>query len=148
MTTGPSKKQENLGNGSMPDSQFLGFNSPQEAEKEVNRVLLELKKLQEYKVVEEKLLSQKNHLFGLYQALREERADLDDPIVRQFSDGKTYNSLVSRVNARADEVKEEEKKLQNMMKIVEKFVQSHEVLKEHFGIAGSDQLADKKTHVS
>jgi hypothetical protein len=137
MTIRPSKKQEKPETGSIPDPPFLSFNSPLEAEKEVNNMLLELKKSQDCKIIEEKLLSQKDRLFELYQALKAERSDLADPIVRQFNDAKTYNELVSRVNAMAYEVKEEEEKLQNMLKIVEKFVQSHKVLKEHFAVFGS-----------
>lgn len=114
-TTRPSKKQENL-----------SFSSPLEAEEEVSRVLLELRRSQEeYKIVEKKLLSQKDHLFGLYRVLKSERDDLADPIVRQLNNAETYNALVSRVNAKAEEVKKEEEKLHIMLKNVEKFVQTH-----------------------
>ncbi|XP_078159971.1 CDPK adapter, putative (DUF1423) isoform X3 [Carex rostrata] len=131
-TTRPSKKQENP---------FVSFNSPLEAEKEVSRVLLELRRSQEeYKIVEKKLLSQKDHLFGLYKVIKSERDDLADPIVRQLNSAETYSALVSRVNARAEEVKKEEEKLQIMLKNVEKFVQTHKVLKEHFAVDGSGPL--------
>lgn len=106
-------------------------------------MLLELRRSQEeYKIVEEKLLSHKDHLFGLYKVLKSERDDLADPIVRQLNNAETYNALVSRVNARAEEVKQEEEKLQIMLKNVEKFVQTHKVLKEHFAVARSGPPSD------
>ncbi|KAJ0964466.1 hypothetical protein J5N97_025604 [Dioscorea zingiberensis] len=102
---------------------------------DINKVLQELKKSQEseFRLAEQKLLTQKDLLLSLYQQLDVDRSKL----ATQFSspNGNDSDALLTNVLARVDRIKYEELKLQDMMKIADGFGQTPKtILSIHFGM--------------
>ncbi|XP_020570605.1 protein OBERON 2-like [Phalaenopsis equestris] len=108
-------------------------------EDEIDRALHNLKKSQEseYKIAEEKLYAQKDFLLSLYQQLEAERGDLG----RQapLSNGRDSDALLTIVLTRVDQIKNEEMKLKQMMRIADGFGRTPgTILRECFDILVDD----------
>ncbi|KAI0524931.1 hypothetical protein KFK09_004321 [Dendrobium nobile] len=108
-------------------------------EDEIDHTLRSLKNSQEseYKIAEEKLYAQKDFLLGLYQQLEVERGDL----ARQtpFTNGSDSDALLTSVLSRVDQIKREEIKLKQMMRIAEGFARlPGTILRDYFDILVDD----------
>lgn len=104
-------------------------------EDEIDLALHELKKSQkeEYRVAEQKLYAQKDHILCLYRQLDTERAELADPM--PLSDASNYGAMLANVLNRVDQVKREEEKFKSMLKVAGGFAKAPEsVTKELFGL--------------
>lgn len=101
-------------------------------EDEIDQILVALKKSQEseYKIAEESLNAQKNHLLDLYQQLEKERRDL-----AERSPSSDPDDLLDAVLKRVDQIKQEVVKLRNMGAVAKGFGKtSKAILKEHFSV--------------
>ncbi|WOK95625.1 hypothetical protein Cni_G04332 [Canna indica] len=101
----------------------------------INGVLQELKRSQnlEYMIAEEKLYAKKDFLLSLYRQLDYERSDLADPA--RLPNGGECDALLSNVLHRVDQIKQEEEKLDKLMKISKGFGRTPKsILKEYFGL--------------
>ncbi|KAK3040581.1 hypothetical protein RJ639_029027 [Escallonia herrerae] len=99
-------------------------------EDEIDQILLALRKSQEseYRIAEERLLAQKNHLLNLYQQLDKERSELASHT--SFADP---DALLDAVLNRVNQVKREIMKLREMEEVAKGFGKtSNAILKEHF----------------
>ncbi|KAG0485532.1 hypothetical protein HPP92_009611 [Vanilla planifolia] len=108
-------------------------------EDDVDQALRGLKRSQEseYRTAEEKLYGQKDLLLGLYQQLEVERAELARPIAS--AEGSRGDALLTSVLARVDQIKREEMKLKQMMRIAEGFgLAPRTLLKEYYGMPLDD----------
>ncbi|KAG0487297.1 hypothetical protein HPP92_009392 [Vanilla planifolia] len=108
-------------------------------EDDVDQALRGLKRSQEseYRTAEEKLYGQKDLLLGLYQQLEVERAELARPM--PSAEGSRGDALLTSVLARVDQIKREEMKLKQMMRIAEGFgLAPRTLLKEYYGMSLDD----------
>uniref|UniRef100_A0A0E0GTM3 Myb/SANT-like domain-containing protein n=2 Tax=Oryza TaxID=4527 RepID=A0A0E0GTM3_ORYNI len=106
-------------------------------EDSIDHALKELKRSQEaeYKLAEQKLYSQKDHVLSLYRQLDSERSVLADPMPLADDDGSLYSTLITNVMKRVDQVKSEEEKLKVMLGIADGFGKTPSgVIQEHFGL--------------
>lgn len=88
----------------------------------------------EYRIAEEKLYAQKDFILSLYQQLEDERGKL----VTQKPKGNAGDSdaLLSSVLSRVDQIKCEEKKLKQMMRVSEGFARTPgTILRDYFDIS-------------
>jgi len=109
-------------------------------EDEIDGVLQELKLSQEseYWLAEQKLYAQKDFLLSLYQQLESERSELASPMPLPAGSGVSDDLLADVLN-RVDQIKHEEAKLKEMMKIARGFGESpRTVLNIHFGLPIKD----------
>lgn len=125
-----------------PESSYITSdhaNVSAKLEDDIDHALHSLKKSQEseYKIAEEKLYAQKDFLLGLYQQLEAERGDL----ARQapFANGRDSDALLTSVLARVNQIKHEETKLKQMMRIAEGFAHTpRTILRECFDMLVDD----------
>ncbi|KAK3042162.1 hypothetical protein RJ639_001282 [Escallonia herrerae] len=99
-------------------------------EDEIDQILLALRKSQEseYRIAEERLLGQKNHLLNLYQQLDKERSEL-----ASHTSSADPDVLLDAVLNRVNQVKREIMKLREMEEVAKGFGKtSNAILKEHF----------------
>ncbi|CAN6281409.1 unnamed protein product [Urochloa humidicola] len=104
-------------------------------EDEIDLALQELKKSQEeeYRVAEQRLYSQKDHILSLYRQLEYERAQLADPM--PLSDTSNYGVIITNVLSRVHQAKREEEKFNCMLKVAGGFGKAPvSVTKEFFGL--------------
>uniref|UniRef100_A0A0D9VYY4 Uncharacterized protein n=1 Tax=Leersia perrieri TaxID=77586 RepID=A0A0D9VYY4_9ORYZ len=107
-------------------------------EDQIDHALKELKRSQEaeYKLAEQKLYSQKDFVLSLYRQLDSERSILADPMPLTDGDSPQYDTLMSNVMKRVDQVKREEDKLKVMLGIADGFGKTPSgVIKKHFGLS-------------
>lgn len=108
-------------------------------EDDIDKILQELKNSQDldYQIVERKLYDQKDYLLSLYRQLDLERSALANPM--SLPNLGDCDNLLANVLDRVDQIKHEEEKLRNMMKIAKGFGQTNKnILREHFGLAADD----------
>ncbi|CAN6286843.1 unnamed protein product [Urochloa humidicola] len=101
----------------------------------IDLALQELKKSQEveYRVAEQRLYSQKDHILSLYRQLENERAQLEDPM--PLSDTSNYGVIIANVLRCVQQAKREEEKFKCMLKVAGGFGKAPEsVTKEFFGL--------------
>ncbi|KAK8936642.1 hypothetical protein KSP39_PZI012273 [Platanthera zijinensis] len=87
-------------------------------EDQIDDVLRRLKDSQEfeYRTAEEKLYAQKDFLLGLYRQLEAERGELAMPTPLR-NGGNSDDALLTSVLSRVDQIKREEAKLEQMMRV-------------------------------
>lgn len=95
-------------------------------EDEIDLALRELKKSQEaeYRVAEQKLYAQKDHILSLHRQLESERAELADPM--PLSEASNYGAMLANVLSHVDQVKREEEKFKSMLKVSGGFAKAPE----------------------
>uniref|UniRef100_A0A2P2J4T4 Uncharacterized protein n=2 Tax=Rhizophora mucronata TaxID=61149 RepID=A0A2P2J4T4_RHIMU len=111
-------------------------NESQKLDIEIECVLQALQRSQkaEYKLAEERLLSEKNYLQNLCQQLDKERLALGRHTKRAKTD-----ALQSAVSKMMDQIKQEFAKLKDMEKVANGFGRTSRcILKEHFGLEIED----------
>lgn len=109
-------------------------------EDEIDRVLQELKRSQEseYHVAEQKLYAQKDFLLSLYQQLETERSELASPVLLSPNNSKN-DILLTNVLNKVDQIKREEAKLKEMLKIAGGFGETpRPILYAYFGLPIND----------
>ncbi|KAL5219656.1 hypothetical protein ABZP36_020340 [Zizania latifolia] len=105
-------------------------------EDEIDHALKELKRSQEaeYRLAEQKLYSQKDHVLSLCRQLDSERSVLADPM--PLSDSSQYNILFSNVLKRVEQVKHEQEKFRAMMEVANGFGKTpSNITQEYFGLS-------------
>ncbi|CAL9129793.1 protein OBERON 2-like [Musa acuminata AAA Group] len=108
-------------------------------EGEIDQVLRQLKRSQEmeYRIAEQKLYVQKDYLLSLYRQLDYERAELENPAPSPVAGD--CDALLTNVLHRVDQIKHEEEKLREMMKIASGFGQTPKsVIGDHYGLVIND----------
>ncbi|TVU45060.1 hypothetical protein EJB05_04530 [Eragrostis curvula] len=103
---------------------------------DIDLALEELKKAQEaeYRLAEEKLCSQKDNILGVYRQLESARAELTHP--GPITPTTNYGSMLSNVLNCVDQVKREEEKFKNMLKVAGGFGKTPKsVTQELFGLS-------------
>ncbi|XP_010917747.1 uncharacterized protein [Elaeis guineensis] len=109
-------------------------------EDDIDNILRELKSSQELdcRIVEQKLYDQKDYLLSLYRQLDSERSALANPI-SILPNGGDCDNLLANVLDRVDQIRHEEEKLRNIMKIAKGLGETNKsILHEHFGLASDN----------
>ncbi|PKI39511.1 hypothetical protein CRG98_040120, partial [Punica granatum] len=114
----------------------------QKLDAEITRVLQAMKEAQEfeYRMAEERLYAQKNHLRNLYLQLELEQEISE---LRELGLSNGSSELVNSVSKRKDQIKREYEKLLEMMEVAKGFGRtSKEILREHFGLGLEENHAE------
>nr|AAK69758.1 CDPK adapter protein 1 [Mesembryanthemum crystallinum] len=101
-------------------------------EVEIDQVLHELRRSQEveYRLAQERLRAQKDHLSSLYQQMDKEKSELT-----RYPPSTNRNALLSSVIVKEEYIQCELSKLKNMEKVAKGFGKTpKEILKEHFNL--------------
>ena len=110
-------------------------------EDEIDGVLRELKRSQEseYRLAEQKLYAQRDFLLSLYQQLEVERSELACSMPLPVGGSNVSDNLLTIVLNKVDQIKHEEAKLKEMMKIAKGFGGTPKtVINNHFGLPIND----------